>query len=135
MCNRLPEECNRLPAECNRLPAECNRLPAECNRLPAECNRLPAVCNRLPAECNRLPAECNRLPEQCVIDYTVSTAENCHFSPRRDNSRSSEASRTVTIILKIKIWGVTRSMWARSYIRGKFYVGLHTTSHCEGLHS
>ncbi|KAF1892720.1 hypothetical protein Lal_00042610 [Lupinus albus] len=28
-----------------------------------------------------------------------------------------------------------RSMWARSYIRGKFYVGLHTTSRCEGLHS
>ncbi|KAF1896233.1 hypothetical protein Lal_00018512 [Lupinus albus] len=28
-----------------------------------------------------------------------------------------------------------RSMWARSYIRGKFYAGLHTTSRCEGLHS
>ncbi|KAF1887776.1 hypothetical protein Lal_00023784 [Lupinus albus] len=28
-----------------------------------------------------------------------------------------------------------RSMWARSYIRGKFYAGLHTTSCCEGLHS
>ncbi|KAF1878306.1 hypothetical protein Lal_00046973 [Lupinus albus] len=28
-----------------------------------------------------------------------------------------------------------RSMWARSYIRGKFFAGLHTTSHCEGLHS
>ncbi|KAF1864606.1 hypothetical protein Lal_00039236 [Lupinus albus] len=27
------------------------------------------------------------------------------------------------------------SMWARSYIRGKFYTGLHTTSRCEGLHS
>ncbi|KAF1885797.1 hypothetical protein Lal_00008538 [Lupinus albus] len=27
------------------------------------------------------------------------------------------------------------SMWARSYIRGKFYVGLHTTSRCKGLHS
>ncbi|KAF1876305.1 hypothetical protein Lal_00029652 [Lupinus albus] len=26
-------------------------------------------------------------------------------------------------------------MWARSYIRGKFYAGLHTTSRCEGLHS
>ncbi|KAF1861360.1 hypothetical protein Lal_00025644 [Lupinus albus] len=28
-----------------------------------------------------------------------------------------------------------RSMWARSYIRGKFFAGLHTTSRCEGLHS
>ncbi|KAF1863039.1 hypothetical protein Lal_00018884 [Lupinus albus] len=28
-----------------------------------------------------------------------------------------------------------RSMWARSYIRGKFYADLHTTSRCEGLHS
>ncbi|KAF1862178.1 hypothetical protein Lal_00026702 [Lupinus albus] len=28
-----------------------------------------------------------------------------------------------------------RSMWVRSYIRGKFYAGLHTTSRCEGLHS
>ncbi|KAF1858917.1 hypothetical protein Lal_00000737 [Lupinus albus] len=28
-----------------------------------------------------------------------------------------------------------RSMWGRSYIRGKFYAGLHTTSRCEGLHS
>ncbi|KAF1894261.1 hypothetical protein Lal_00004185 [Lupinus albus] len=28
-----------------------------------------------------------------------------------------------------------KSMWARSYIRGKFYPGLHTTSRCEGLHS
>ncbi|KAF1885732.1 hypothetical protein Lal_00002631 [Lupinus albus] len=28
-----------------------------------------------------------------------------------------------------------RSMWARSYIRGKFYAGLHTTSRCEGLQS
>ncbi|KAF1888716.1 hypothetical protein Lal_00036757 [Lupinus albus] len=65
--------------------------------------------------------------QQCVIDYTVSTAQNCHFSPRRESSsivqdftlpsdpffaqarisRSSEASRTDNIILKIKIWGVT----------------------------
>ncbi|KAF1898017.1 hypothetical protein Lal_00032779 [Lupinus albus] len=28
-----------------------------------------------------------------------------------------------------------KSMWTRSYIRGKFYDGLHTTSRCEGLHS
>ncbi|KAF1894767.1 hypothetical protein Lal_00021061 [Lupinus albus] len=28
-----------------------------------------------------------------------------------------------------------RSMWARSYIRGNFYAGLHTTSRCERLHS
>ncbi|KAF1862467.1 hypothetical protein Lal_00027001 [Lupinus albus] len=28
-----------------------------------------------------------------------------------------------------------RSIWVRSYIRGKFYTGLHTTSRCEGLHS
>ncbi|KAF1879939.1 hypothetical protein Lal_00022846 [Lupinus albus] len=28
-----------------------------------------------------------------------------------------------------------RSMWARSYIRGNFYAGLHRTSRCEGLHS
>ncbi|KAF1893291.1 hypothetical protein Lal_00001747 [Lupinus albus] len=28
-----------------------------------------------------------------------------------------------------------RCMWARSYIRGKFYAGLHTTSRWEGLHS
>ncbi|KAF1894321.1 hypothetical protein Lal_00027167 [Lupinus albus] len=28
-----------------------------------------------------------------------------------------------------------RIMWERSYIRGKFYAGLHTTSRCEGLHS
>ncbi|KAF1858647.1 hypothetical protein Lal_00044680 [Lupinus albus] len=27
------------------------------------------------------------------------------------------------------------SMWARLYIRGKFYAGLHTTSRCERLHS
>ncbi|KAF1863042.1 hypothetical protein Lal_00018887 [Lupinus albus] len=26
-------------------------------------------------------------------------------------------------------------MWARYYIRGKFYAGLHMTSCCEGLHS
>ncbi|KAF1883429.1 hypothetical protein Lal_00042187 [Lupinus albus] len=29
----------------------------------------------------------------------------------------------------------SRSMWARSYIRGKFYAGLHTTSRSDGLHS
>ncbi|CAL0313842.1 unnamed protein product [Lupinus luteus] len=28
-----------------------------------------------------------------------------------------------------------RSMWARCFIRGKFFAGLHTTSRCEGLHS
>ncbi|KAF1866363.1 hypothetical protein Lal_00024373 [Lupinus albus] len=26
-------------------------------------------------------------------------------------------------------------MWVKSYIQRKFYVGLHTTSRCEGLHS
>ncbi|XP_019447325.1 PREDICTED: protein FAR1-RELATED SEQUENCE 5-like [Lupinus angustifolius] len=28
-----------------------------------------------------------------------------------------------------------RSMWVRSYVRGNFYAGLHTTSRCKGLHS
>ncbi|KAF1899305.1 hypothetical protein Lal_00019432 [Lupinus albus] len=63
--------------------------------------------------------KCNRLPaDQSVIDYTVSTAQNCHFSPRRDNSRSSEASRTVTIILKTKIQGVTYSIRGNRIVKG-----------------
>ncbi|KAF1867888.1 hypothetical protein Lal_00012784 [Lupinus albus] len=48
--------------------------------------------------------------QDCVIDYQDCVI-NCTVSDAQARiSRSSEASRTDTIILKIKIWGVTLRM-------------------------
>ncbi|KAF1888189.1 hypothetical protein Lal_00008102 [Lupinus albus] len=58
--------------------------------------------------------------QECVIDYTVSDAQ-------ARISRSSEASRTDTIILKIKIWGVTEE--TKTYV---IEVGDGHHIHCQG---
>ncbi|KAF1863018.1 hypothetical protein Lal_00018862 [Lupinus albus] len=98
MCNRL--HCVR----CTYL-----MLLIRCNRLPAECNRLPSVCNRLPAECNRL--HCVNSPKLPFLAQARILQYSPGFHPpifaQARISRSSEASRTDTIFLKIKIWGVT----------------------------